>query len=526
LAKIIQRLDEAAADKSIAAVWLRIEDLATGRAKIQELRAAVARVRKAGKPVYAELTSADTGQYLLATSCDQIFMPSSGMLLVPGVRAEVTFYKNLLDKVGLKFDALQMGKYKGAVEPMTRATMSGPLRESMESLVDDAYEDIVASVAKDRGMKEYQVKTLIDQGLFTATMAQKAGLIDEVLYADQFEDSLRKRLKADQVEVVTNYKKKQIDTDFSGIGGLMKLMELLSGGKPAEKTSTKPRIAVVYAVGPIVEGKSNSDMFGESSMGSRTMIEALQKAANDPKVAAIVLRIDSPGGSATASDLIWREIVRGKKPVVASMGDVAASGGYYIAMSTRKIFAEPCTITGSIGVIGGKLVTQGLYDKLGLNTEVICRGKNSGSLSSSQPFTPDERKAWTAMLEETYHEFVGKAAKGRKMDFTRLEKMAQGRVYSGRTAKKLGLVDELGTLEDAIVEAKKAGGLKADAEVELLVLPHAKTMFEQLFGDPSVASDVESAMPELFKTVRQTRLWRQLFGEKVLLWMPYSVKLQ
>ena len=527
LSKLLQRMDDAAGDKSVAAVWLRIEDLELGRGKINEIRAGVARLRKAGKPVYAELASADTGQYLLAAACNEVFMPASGMLILPGVRAEVTFYKGLMDKIGLQFDALQMGKYKGAVEPMTRTAMSGPLRESMESLVNDIYEDMVGVIASDRHMKDYQVKTLLDQGLFSASTALKAGLIDQIVYADQFEDSLRKKFHGEQVEVVTTYKKKQVDTDFSGIGGLMKLMELFSGGRASEKAGTKQRIAVVYAVGPIVEGKSVSDIFGESAVGSTTMIEALQKAAADPKVVAVVLRIDSPGGSATASDLIWRETVRGKKPFVASMGDVAASGGYYIAMGARKVFAEPSTITGSIGVIGGKMVFRGLYDKLGLNTEIISRGKNSGSLSSSQPFTPDERKAWTELLTETYGQFVSKAAQGRKMNRNRLEELAQGRVYTGRTAKNLGLIDQLGTLQDAVAEAKKAAGLKPDAEVDLLILPRPKTVFEQLFGDPSVSSDLESALPEVFKTLRQTRLWRQLLGNnRVLLWMPYDIQVR
>jgi len=527
LATLVQRLDAAAADRNVRAVWLKIEDLAVGRGKLHELRAAVARVRKAGKPVYAELTTADTRAYLLASACDRIVMAPSGMLLVPGVRMEITFYKGLLDKLGLHFDALKMGKYKGAVEPLCRKDMSQPLRESLESLVDDHYQDMIAAIAADRRLKDYQVKTYVDRGLFTAADAKKTGLIDDALYADQLQDAIQKDLKLEKIEIVTNYQQKKIDMDFSGFGGMMKLMGMMMGAKPSERPSKKPRIAVVYAVGAITEGKSNSDLFGNSSLGSTTLVAALRKAADDPKVAAVVLRIDSPGGSATASDLIWRETVRMKKPVIASMGDVAGSGGYYIAMGARKIFATPCTLTGSIGVIGGKLVTRGLYDKLGLNTEVISRGANSGALSSAQPFTPGERKAWIDMLEETYKQFVGKAAEGRKMPFGKLEAMAQGRVYTGRTAKKLGLIDELGTLDDAIAAAKTAAGLKADADVDLLVLPEAKTFFEQLFGDPSAASDMESLLPAEYRLLLgQTRLLRQLLSQKVLLWMPYGVEIK
>jgi len=212
---------------------------------------------------------------------------------------------------------------------------------------------------------------------------------------------------------------------------------------------------------------------------------------------------------------------------VASMGNVAGSGGYYIAMGAKKIFAEPGTITGSIGVGGGKLVTGGLYEKVGMNTEIISRGKNSGALSSTQPFTPDERKVWTQLLQETYHEFVSKAAQGRKMDFNRLEELAQGRVYTGRQAKKLGLIDEVGTLADAIAEAKKQAGLKPGTDVEIEILPQPKSFFEQFFSAESAdASEFTAAMPDLVKTIRQAARWRKLLGEKVLLWMPYHVELK
>ncbi|MBN1393469.1 MAG: S49 family peptidase, partial [Pirellulales bacterium] len=201
-------------------------------------------------------------------------------------------------------------------------------------------------------------------------------------------------------------------------------------------------------------------------------------------------------------------------------------GGYYIAMGADKIIAAPCTLTGSIGVIGGKLVTRGLYDKLGLRTEVIGRGANSGSLSSDRPFTPEERKAWIVVLEETYRQFVSKAAEGRKMTYNQLHELAQGRVYTGRTAKKLGLIDELGTLEDAVAAAKKAAGLKADAEVELLELPESKTFFEQLFGDPSAVSDIEELLPEGFRLLNQAKLLRGLLSERFIMWMPYEVKIK
>ncbi len=526
LATIVQRIDAAASDEDVRAVWLKIEDLRIGRGKINELRGAIARVRKAGKPAFAEITTADTSHYLLASACDKIVMPPSGMLLVPGVRAEVTFFKGLLDKLGLQFDALQMGKYKGAAEPLTRNEMSPPLRESYEALVDDTYQQLISTFASERKLQDYQVKTCLDRGMFTANDAVKARLIDEILYSDQLQDAIRKHLNVESIELVTDYKKKKIDADFSGFSGMMKLMELMMGGKPSEKVSKKQKVAVVYAVGAINEGKSESSAFGSATMGSSTIVAALRKAAEDPKVVAVVLRIDSPGGSATASDLIWRETVRMPKPLIASMSDVAGSGGYYIAMGAKKIYAAPGTLTGSIGVIGGKLVTRGLYDKLGMKTDVISRGANSGALSSQAPFTADERKVWTELLQDTYQQFVGKAAEGRKMPYSKLEELAQGRVYTGRMAKNLGLVDELGTLQDAIAAAKTAAGLKADADVETMVLPEPKTFFEQLFSDPSASTDLESVLPEGFALLRQSQLLRQLLSQKVLMWMPYGVTIR
>jgi len=530
LRRTIARVDAAAEDDAVDALWLRIEPLLIGRGKIHELRAAIARFRKSGKPVYAELSAADGAQYLLAVACDEIVMPPGGMLLVPGVRAEVTFFKGLLDKLGIEFDVLQMGKYKGAAEPYTRSEMSPALRESIQAVVDESYESLTAAIAEGRGMKDYKVKTLIDRGLFPAAAARAAGLIDRVAYPDQFEEQLRKQLAVDELKLVTNYGKKKVDTDFSGLGGLMKLVELFTGGKPAKAAKTEKKIAVVYAVGPVMLGRSASDLFGGSYVGSATLVKALRQAADDEDVAAIVLRIDSPGGSAVASDLIWRETVRIEKPIVASMGDVAASGGYYIAMGADHIVATPGTLTGSIGVVGGKVVLGGLFDKVGLKTEVISRGAASGAFSTDAPFTPEERQAVQKLLREVYRQFVAKAARGRKMSVNDLQKRAQGRIWTGRAALENGLVDELGTLHDAVAAAKEAAGLKADEEVDLLILPKPKTLFEQLFGAGDVSVNVTAelgrAVPELLEGARRNWLLRRLFAEPTLFWMPFELRLR
>jgi len=524
---LLKKFEQLAEDKNVAAVVLEIETAGLGGGKINEIREAIARLRAAGKPVYAFLTTVDGGRYLLASACDEVLMLPSGILMIPGVRAEMTFYKGLLDKLGLEFQVLQMGKYKGAGEPMSRTKMSKPLRESLEAVIDDRYEWFVRTVAKDRKLEDYQVKTLIDQAFFMAPGAKKAGLVDRVVYLDAFLKALPKKLKVDKVKVVSAYKARRTEVDLSGMGGMMTLVQLMLGGKPGEGTTGGKKIAVVYAVGTIVEGKSSDSLFGGSVLGSTTLVEALKKANDDPNVVGIVLRIDSPGGSGVASDLVWRETVRIKKPLVASMGDVAGSGGYYIAMGADKIYAEPETITGSIGVIGGKLVLGGLFKKIGITTEVIARGKNSGLLSSTNPFTPEEREAMMSILRQFYRQFVSKAAKGRNMSYADLHKLAQGRIYSGEDAVKLGLVDRLGTLHDAIAEVKKAAGLKKDEKVDVIVLPRPKTFFEQLFEDPSASTDASEAVVRLVGplagSLGDLTVIERLATEPVLLWMPYRI---
>ncbi|HBO44429.1 MAG TPA: signal peptide peptidase SppA [Planctomycetaceae bacterium] len=420
-----------------------------------------------------------------------------------------------------------MGRYKGAGEPYSRTSMSKPLRESLEALVDHRYAWFVETVAGDRKLEDYEVKTLIDRAMFTAQKAKKAGLVDRVAYVDAFVEQLPKRLKADKVKLVSAYQKKTQEIDLSGIGGMMRLMQMIMGADKPKAAPAGKKIAVVYAVGSIAEGKSAESLLGGSVLGSTTLVEALQKADEDPDVVAIVLRVESPGGSAVASDLIWRETQRIDKPIIASMGDVAASGGYYISMGTDKIFAEPGTVTGSIGVIGGKFVLGGLYKKLGLTTEIISRGKNSGAMTSEEPFTPEERAIWTEMLQDIYRQFVSKAAKGRDMSYAELHKLAQGRVYCGRTAKELGLVDEIGTLHDAVAAAKEAAGLDADEEVQLLILPRPRSFFEQLFEDPSASTDaVVRAAGPVAEYLGQTAVFQRLFNEPILMWMPYRIELK
>ena len=531
LAAMIGRLDQAAADDDIAAVLLRIRDPSIGRGKLAELGAAIGRVRAADKRVIAQLESATTAGFLLASGCDEIVMPESGVLLVPGVRAEITFYRGLFDKLGIKADMMQVGAFKGAAEPYTRTGMSPEFRQQYEGLLDDVYDQLVDTIATNRKLDRQKVQTLIDVGLFTTTEAQQSGLIDRVAYDDTFQEELREALGVDELELVKNYGKKKPDTDFSGMMGMMKLFELMMGGQPSRRASRNKKIAVVYASGMIMDGESTASLFGGEILGGDTIVRAIRKAQDDKTVAAIVLRVDSPGGSAMASDMIWHAIQQCDKPVIASMGDVAASGGYYISMGCQKIFAEPGTLTGSIGVVGGKIALTGLYDKVGLNTDVISRGKNSGLLSMDEPFSDSERVVWKKMMEDVYRQFVEKAAAGRGMKAEEIEPLAGGRVWTGRQAKEKGLVDELGTLREAIAFAKQRAGIGEDEKAELLILPKPRSIFDQLLESgvgiqSDLVSNAANSVPELSRHLRTVERLRQLFTKPAVCIMPYEVQIK
>jgi len=536
LQDIIERMDKAAKDDKIKGIVLKLRSPEVGLGKVDELRAAVARVRKAGKRVYADVQSAMTKDYLIASACDEIVMPPAGDLMITGLQAEVTFFKGLLDKLGIQADFIQIGAFKGASEPLTRTDMSPEFRQQFESVIDNYYLQIVNTIAADRKLDPGKVKDLIDEGLFMAKRAKEAGLVDRVCYEDELESQLKQELQLDELVFEKDYGKKKIDTDFSGLGGFMKLIELMTGTESAGKGGRNSKIAVVYAVGTIMSGESKQGLMSEESLGGDTIIKAIRQAEEDEKVKAIVLRVDSPGGSALASDLVWREIVRAKKPLVASMGDIAASGGYYISMGAKQIYAEPGTLTGSIGVVGGKLAVKGLMNKIGVTTEVIRRGKNSGLMSATDPFTPEERDAWKRSMTEVYGQFTTKAAEGRKMNLEKLEGLAAGRLFTGKMAVENGLADKLGTLADAVAGAKELAGLKADEKVDLMILPQPKSFFENLFGGDADDADSRAVPPQLAKDltpslakplleqIRGAQLLLKLFSEPTATVLPYHVE--
>jgi protease-4 len=407
-------------------------------------------------------------------------MPA-GMIGVTGLRAEVMFYKGLLEKLDINADMLAIGDYKSAVEPYTRDSMSEAQREALNAILDDLYAQQIEMIVSGRpGIDAAMAANLIDQGPFTASEAYQAKLVDALQYYDELVKSLKEG-GPEGVEIVSDYgKKSQGKPDLTGFAGFMKLFSLLTSSKKSPTQTEKPKIALVYATGPILPDTPIAPFTTGEVITPGRLAKALREAREDSTIRGVVMRVDSPGGSALASDAIWREVMlsQREKPVVVSMSDVAGSGGYYIAMAAGAIVAEPGTITGSIGVLGGKLNLKGLYNKVGLTKEVITRGKNANLYSDYGDFTPTERERVQKLMETVYQDFVSKAAKGRHKTETEIHEVAQGRIWTGKQAKAIGLVDELGGLDAAFTIAKKRIAMSPDDEAETIVLPKPKTFFE------------------------------------------------
>lgn len=545
LADSLKRLEKAQTDDRVAGVILKLDDpteLTLDSSRVAAFRQAIKKVREAGKPVYAWMTMPDAQSYVLASACDKIYMPESGIILLMGLRAEVTFYKNLFDKLAIEPEMLRVGEFKSAAEPYTRTEMSPEFRKEMEELLDDLYKQMIASIAEGRQIDAQKVEDAIDRGPLTAEDAKKSGLIDEFAYEDEIKDRIAADRKLDEAKIARNYSKKKTKTDFSGLQGFIALMDLLAGIEPGESATVGPKIAVVYAIGAIMPGESQNGLLTGNVLGSETLVKAINKARDDDDVKAIVLRVDSPGGSALASDIIWRSVeqAKEKKPVIVSMGHVAASGGYYISMGADSIIAEPNTITGSIGVVGGKLAFDGLLNKIGVTTSIVARGKNSGALSILEGFSDSERAAMQKMMNDIYGQFTRKAAEGRGMEFEKLEQLARGRIYSGVRAKELKLIDDIGTLEDTIAiataKARERGLLGKDEEPDLIRLPKPKSPLEELFGPVNGdASTREAAAllqaaaavnPELAEKLSGLGIVNLLARERALVLMPFQVQVK
>jgi protease IV len=533
----LDRIAKAKTDAKVKALLIELHDLKLGLfgfGKVNEVRAAIADFRKSGKKAYAYVEEVGGLDYLIACACDRVIVPEGGSFGLTGLHLEMSFYKNLFEKVHVQADFLTMGEAKGAAEPFTRTEMGPENRKQYNLVLDDLYDrGIIQTIIDSRPDQKWdtpRAKAIIDEAPYTAKRAKELGLIDHVAYFDAIEGQIKRDLNAD-LKLEKDYQKPKAPK-LDALDMLMKMMS-----PPKKKSSKKTKVAIIYAVGEIETGKGGPGLFG-SSVGSTTMVEAIREAETDPTVKAIVLRVDSPGGSALASDLIWHELKRCQKPVVASMGDVAASGGYYITMSAKKVFAEPGTLTGSIGVLGGKIVIGGVLDWAGVKTENLVRGKNAGLDSMYRPFSETEKKAVIATMQDVYDQFLDKALEGRKangvkMDKPKLLTLAGGRIWTGRQAKEAGLVDALGTLEDAIAEAKSMAKLSPGEEVEYLMLPEPgnplDSLLEGKFGLKATGADafgLLKSLPEAQTHLRTAESLLRMRGDKVWLMLPYGMRMK
>ncbi len=484
LYELVGRIDKASADPGVQGVIVRLGPLDAGWAKVQEVRQALLRCKKAGKDVICLMEEAGNIEYYLACSADTIDMAPAGGLMLMGLRMEAMFAKDLLDKIGVKGDFVEVGKSKGSPETFTRTEPTAPFRESLDSLVQDYFDQMVTGIVEGRKMPVSKVGLLIRRGPYSASGARDAGLVDDVLYYDELVSRLEARY-GQGFRVETDYASSKPASPSADAGNLLKIL-MGMGGPSRPSLSRRPVIAVVHAGGPIVREDSDTSLFGSEMTSAEDMVVLLHKLADSPRVRAIVLRVDSPGGSALASDLIWRAVrlADKRKPVIASFSDTAASGGYYIASGARKIFADPGTLTGSIGIFGGKLVLGELLDKIGIHVTVIEKGGDTGLMSSLQEFTPEQRQKLQGLLEDGYQLFLDRVAQTRQgMSAEQVDRVAQGRVWTGEQARRNGLVDALGGLSEAIQAAKEAAGLAPDAPVDVDHLPHSHSLAEMiLFG--------------------------------------------
>jgi len=459
---LLQNIGKARIDPKIDGIILRPLGSDIGWAKTEDLRKALFRFKETGKPVYVYLETAGNKEYYLASAGSMLFGPPTGNLFITGLLGGSYFAKGTLDKLGIEADFVAHGKYKNAPDIFTRKDMSDPQREVINSILDDYFPRYVKAITDARKLDQANVEKLIDRGLFSMEDAYDNGLLDSLMYFNEFKDYLKQ--KAGHRVRMVSY-------------GRYKKVPLSKLGAKAKET-----IALIYGVGDIVSGIGEVGQQGLITSGS--MANSIRKAAKDDNIKAIVMRIDSPGGSGTASDIIWREVVqaRTKKPVIVSMSDVAASGGYYISLAADSIVAEPSSIVGSIGVFAGKFSFKGLYGKLGIEKQEISRGSNADLFSELDNFSPGQRKLLEQNIDEFYRIFVNRVAEGRHMSYADVDAIAQGRVWTGAQGLKNGLVDKLGGLHEAMQIAKKMIGLPADAYVNVEISPKRQTVLERLLA--------------------------------------------
>ena len=511
----ILQLDDYAERKDLAGVVLYIKNLTGGPAQFQELRNALLRFRESGKKVYAYMDNGGNSQYYLASAADKVFMNPAGSLWLTGFSAQLMYVKELLGKVGVNAEFVHIGKYKSAGDMFTEDSTTEANYEQLSAYLDDLYETYTSDIAASRELSKENIKSIIDDGPYTPKLAMNAGLVDSLIYHDELKT------------LVT-------DDNDNGKYDLISENKYNRRGKWEYEWESplSKKIAVIYAVGNIVTGKSDRSPFtGTISMGSETMAKAIRKARKDDTVKGILLRIDSPGGSGLASDIIWREIkltVTGDnaKPFIVSMGDVAGSGGYYIAMAADTILADPGTITGSIGVIAGTFSFEELYNKLGVNTDIIKRGDNADFLSSNESMTVEEREKLYSMIQEFYQDFITKAAEDRGMTVDQMDSLGRGRIYSGIDAKEVGLIDEIGGFKEALKITKDAIGMKPDEEVAIEYYPKYAMEFFDMFNGTDILTQKVQEHPQLQQALLEIEKAELMANQEALYLLPFTVEIK
>jgi len=491
-------LRRAATDPRIRGVLFEPRGLDIGWGKMEELHDELVQFRKSGKPIVTYLRTPTAREYYLAAATDKIFISPEDSLDLKGLAAESLFFKQTLDKLGVKAEVIHAGKYKDAGDMLTMTSMTPETRDQLNAILDQYYGNLIATIAEGRKKQPDAVRALIDDGPFLARDAVSSGLIDSLGYEDQAVAEMQSRLKQSELKRISGraYEK----------GALA-----LPGGR---------RIALVVGQGMITSGTGNDTADDESFTGTG-FIKLLKQVENDSSIQGVIMRIDSPGGDAVASDDILHEArnLSKKKPLVISMGDEAASGGYYVAATGDPIIAYPNTLTGSIGVIFARFELHGLYDKIGMSQQLLTRGRFADIDSSAAPLSDAERQKLTGQIDDFYHAFVSRVAEGRKKPFDQIEPLAQGRVWVGAQAKDNGLVDQLGGLDRAVEMIKQQAHMSASERVTLVPYPGRRSVFELLFSRADPAAEVQIRLEKILGKLPL----RVLSERGFLKVMPYSI---
>jgi len=462
MAKLRRGFKMAAIDARIKGIIIRIGFVQAGFAKLQELQQLISEFRSSGKKVFAFLDIATTRDYFLASACDSIYLQPGGALILTGFAAEVSFYKGLLNKIGVEADFEHVGKYKSYPEPYTRQEMSAPMREVIDDILDNRYKRVVNTIAVNRNISVQNVEHFINEITgFTGAEALKNGLIDGLRYESELSGILNPN-----------------EPNLSEIS-LLRYTDINPHDLGLE---TGSKFALIYCSGSITGGEDGDDPIFGTTVGANRVIRNIESAARSRSIKAIILRIDSPGGSGLASEKIWNSVKEAskEKPVIASISDLGASGGYYIAIGADTIVAQPSSLIGSIGVFIGKFSMEGLYQKLGISIESIQKGKNARMFSLAKTFSPGERAVVRKLIEDTYQDFVMRVAESRRQPYDQIDNIAQGRVWTGERGFALGLVDTLGGLQTAINIAKRRVKLDEEEDVQLIFYPKRKSLFGSL----------------------------------------------